>query len=135
MFANLEEQVSDLHSNPDKCTLNVPKAVRQPRLLPFLIPRAFSRFNADFVFVTARSPALITHGCHQTGRIDAVIPTTLKALLITVSLASSLPPFLAATRCRVPHVRRQTLSLLHQIDCVGGIWNSNPQPGLLSKSC
>lgn len=217
MFANLEEQISDPHSSPDKCTLNVPKAVSQPHLLPFLIPKAFGSFdeahkylrgvmslvahtiqlysvfpsqkldsvralqarnylddwqrsfeackkshshqpfgndvsrtcilleihyrifcimfesfpiqdemrfdsfNADFVFVIAQSRALITHWCRQIDNIDGSGSES----TVDNGQVGLIPPlFLTATRCRAPHLRRQALSLLRQVDSVEGVWNS-----------
>ena len=220
VFADLEEQISDLHSNPEKCTLDVPKAAGPPQFLPFLIPRAFGSFdearnylrgvmslvthamqlyslfpnqkldsiralqarnylhdwqrsfetckkshphqpfgnnvsrtcilleihyrifcimlesfpiedemrfdsfNADFVFVIAQSRALITQWCPRIDDIDGSGSNHSESTIHNGQLGLIPPLFLTATRCRVPHVRRQALSLLRQLDSVEGVWNS-----------
>lgn len=45
MFASLEEQITDLHSSPNKETVNLPKGITQLQLLPVLMPPAFSSFE------------------------------------------------------------------------------------------
>ena len=220
VFANLEEQIGDLHSSPEKCTLNVPKAASPPQFLPFLIPRAFGSFDeahkylrgvmslvthamqlyslfpnqkldsiralqarnylrdwqrsfetckkshphqpfgsngsttcilleihyrifcimlesfpiqdemrfdsfiADFVFVIAQSRALITQWCPRIDNTDGSGSNHSESTTDKGQLSLIPPLFLTATRCRVPHVRRQALSLLRQLDSVEGVWNS-----------
>jgi hypothetical protein len=208
MFARLEEQITDLHSIPEKGTLNLPKEISQPQLLPFLMPRAFGSFEearkylrgvmslvthamqlyslfpnqkldsvralqarnylddwlrsfepckkaqshqpfgdhvsrtcilldihyrafhimlesfpvqdemkfdsfyADFVFIIARSRAFIAQ---QPSHVDSVDDRDMDQFrsIEDVGRLNLIPPlFLTATRCRVPYLRRQALSLL-----------------------
>jgi hypothetical protein len=60
MFASLVGQIADLHSSPDKGTLNLPKEISQPHLLPFLMPRAFSSFGEAYRYLRGVM-SLVTH--------------------------------------------------------------------------
>ena len=84
----------------------------------------FDSFNADFVFVIAQSRALITQWCPRIDDIDGSGSNHSESTIHNGQLGLIPPLFLTATRCRVPHVRRQALSLLRQLDSVEGVWNS-----------
>jgi hypothetical protein len=220
MFANFEEQITDLHSNPDKGPLNLPKEISQPQLLPFLIPRAFSNFdeahrylrgvmslvthamqlyslfpsqklesiralqarnylddwlrsfetckkayshqpsghnvsrtgilleihyrafcimlesfpvqdemrfdsfNADFGFIIAQSRALITDRPSHVDSVDDDDMNHFRSMDDIDRLGLIPPLFLTATRCRVPYLRRQALSLLRILQSVESVWDS-----------
>jgi hypothetical protein len=84
----------------------------------------FDSFNAGFVFVIAQSRALITQWCPQIDNIDGSGSNHSETTIDNGQLGLIPPLFLTATRCRVPHVRGQALSLLRQLDSVEGVWNS-----------
>jgi hypothetical protein len=84
----------------------------------------FGSFNADFIFVLAQSRALITQWCPRIDDIDGSGSNHSESTTDKGQVGLIPPLFLTATRCRVPHVRRQALSLLRQLDSVEGAWNS-----------
>lgn len=221
MFAQLEEQIADLHSTPDKGTMKSAKEISQSQLLPFLMPRAFGSFEearkylrgvmslvthamqlyslfpnqnldsvramqarnylddwlrsfeackkaqshqpfgnnisttcmlleihhrafrimlesfsaqdemkfdnfyADFVFVLAQSEALVSQQLSDSGSVNEKDINESRSTDDVRRFGLIPPLFLAATRCRVPHLRRQALSLLRSLQSADRVWNSN----------
>jgi hypothetical protein len=74
----------------------------------------FDSFNADFAFVIAQSRALIPRWCHQIDNIDGSSSKHSESTIDNCQLGLIPPLFLTVTRCRMPHVHRQALSLLRQ---------------------